>query len=120
MKDINLKLEKVFKSKGPRKGGDAKQSKPKGSNKDTPNQKNNNTYACKKFSPKQGDKDDKTMNDKTYHCCNWNKYEVEHNTEEKVPNGCILRKNPQEENKPDSQGYAQALKMILTDITKES
>ena len=42
MKDKNLKLAKVFKYKGPLKGGDANQFKTKVNKNNTPKQKNDN------------------------------------------------------------------------------
>ena len=68
MKDRKLKQEKILKSKETRKGGESKQVKPKGNNKNTPNENNYDKYAWKKVPPKEGEKEKKTINGKTYHC----------------------------------------------------
>ena len=52
MKDKNLKLTKVFKAKMPQEGGNANQTKQKVENKKSPNNKNYNSYALKKVTPK--------------------------------------------------------------------
>ena len=78
MKDKNLKLAKVFKYKGPLKGGDANQFKTKVNKNNTPKQKNDNQYAWKKVPPKEVEKDKKTINEKTCHWYKWYKAWPEH------------------------------------------
>ena len=59
------------------------------------------------------------MKKNTYHWCEWHKSWVEHNPEGKGPDSSRLRKKLYEEHKTRSQGYAQALKTILTYLNEE-
>ena len=76
-KDTNLKLEKVFKAKWMPKKNSNNQVNQKENKKRSPKQKNDNTYAWKKFPPKQVKKETKIMHNKTYKWCNWHKSWVE-------------------------------------------
>ena len=73
MKDANIKLAKVFKARGTPKENTNNQVNQKGNKKQAPKQKNYNKFDWKKVPPKQGKKDMKTINDKTYKRYKWYK-----------------------------------------------
>ena len=56
MKDTNIKLEKLFKSKGTPKGNTNKKVNQKGNNNHPPKENNINKYAWNKVPPKQCEK----------------------------------------------------------------
>ena len=78
IKDTDIKLEKLFKSKGTPKVNTNKKVNQKGNNNHPPKENNINKYAWNKVPPKQCEKDTKTTHNKTYNRCKWNKSWVEH------------------------------------------
>ena len=59
------------------------------------------------------------MHENSYNWCNWHRAWVEHEPEGKGANGCKLRKQLEEENTPEIQGYSQALKTIIIELNEE-
>ena len=56
------------------------------------------------------------MHNKTYIWYQWHKSWVEYDAELKVANAFRFRKKLEEEKKPYSHGYAQAIKSIIVDL----